>query len=857
MKAKTVKRLAILIAVLGLVGGTGFYTQQIQVKKTARDELRKAEAAASSAEKVHVAKAEELYALLLQVFPDDVDIRIKYTKTMLKVDNSPNRVRAALQSYQDIVNRTQRLDARGLLMQLKFDTKHFISQGPQDEAADFDLKILLQNSPNDGNLLFQMGRCQEEADNANNANGAEKRYAKEAAQNYQKAIDHGATERIEAYRRRASLLRDRLDQPEEADRLIKAMVDANPDNDKVYLERGRYRYSLAVKTKEPSSRKRLLLEAKSDFEEARKRAPLEPKVYLELAKVAETQARSDEAIRILEDGRKTIPTSWELYEQLATIYLRDRKIDKAIETLEDGVLKSTAEQAQLRLFLADQLARRGDTGKLLVQIEELKKVGFSQPLVQYLDACYRINKHEFAKARQLLTLIQPTVNRSSNPWLKVRINQLLAQCYGHLNEPEKQRDAILRAASVDPDNLAARLEWIEYMLNQGDTEGAIKEYRKVADQAPEAQLLLARRLIARNKRRPEPERDWSEINRLIDNSAKTAPESPEPAILRAECALTQGKPTVAREELEKARKLFPKSVEIRVAQGTVLALQGRVDEALSLLDQAKNQLGDQVDLRLARARLWTMKKGPEAAKALLDLARNIEVFPKKEDRHKLLYGLATELQGQQHLEEASRLWSQLAEQEPKDMMLRLNLLDLAFQLARTDEIEKNIKQIEEIEGSDGSMGRYCQARYLIWQAKRAGDSSSREAQRTRARLILNELLSRRADWSLIPITLAQLEEQELDQGGLKEEEKRAKEQIIIGFYLQAIKLGYRSQAVMRRTVRLLIESGRGREALELLTSIPVESQLAGDLGRQASQDAIKKGDFQGAEQIAQGRRSPP
>ena len=36
MKARTAKRLAILIAVLSLVGGTGFFTQRYQVNRLAR-----------------------------------------------------------------------------------------------------------------------------------------------------------------------------------------------------------------------------------------------------------------------------------------------------------------------------------------------------------------------------------------------------------------------------------------------------------------------------------------------------------------------------------------------------------------------------------------------------------------------------------------------------------------------------------------------------------------------------------------------------------------------------------------------------------------------------------------------------
>ena len=73
---------------------------------------------------------------------------------------------------------------------------------------------------------------------------------------------------------------------------------------------------------------------------------------------------------------------------------------------------------------------------------------------------------------------------------------------------------------------------------------------------------------------------------------------------------------------------------------------------------------------------------------------------------------------------AIQLWSRLAEQEPNDLELRLTLLDLAFQTANGDEIDKNIKQIGEIEGSTGLLGRFCQVRYFIWQAEQSGPQGS-------------------------------------------------------------------------------------------------------------------------------------
>ena len=98
--------------------------------------------------------------------------------------------------------------------------------------------------------------------------------------------------------------------------------------------------------------------------------------------------------------------------------------------------------------------------------------------------------------------------------------------------------------------------------------------------------------------------------------------------------------------------------------------------------------------------------------------------------------------------------------------------------------------------------------------------------------------------------MAQLEEQELRQGDLKEGESKKKEESIVSYYLQVINLGQSSPAVMRRTVELLFKIGRGGDALELLNSLPAESQLLGGLERQAEQLAIEKKDFKKAEQFA-------
>ena len=141
--------------------------------------------------------------------------------------------------------------------------------------------------------------------------------------------------------------------------------------------------------------------------------------------------------------------------------------------------------------------------------------------------------------------------------------------------------------------------------------------------------------------------------------------------------------------------------------------------------------------------------------------------------------------------------------------------------------------------------------YLAGSAICAKDPQEAVRLRTQARVLLNELASRRRDWSVIPLALAQLEQQELlYQDKLTDEEIQAKEESIIHSYRRAIELGERSSAVVRDAVRLLFKNKRGSEALDLLNSVPLESQLTGALGRQVSSFAVDSRDFLRAKEIA-------
>ena len=869
MKATTFKRLAILMATLSLVGGTGVIAERFQEKRLAGDRIKEAGLAI---DKEDFVKAEAIFREYLQHFPTDLEIQVKYANTLLRASKSLMAQSEAFQIYTNVLTRASgREDIRRQLMQLKIDTGRFVSSGGRDDGADVDLMILLKSSSAnptlsspkdedqfrnllsspDGYLQFLLGQCYERA-------GDDPKTLRKAKEMYEAAIKHtksssglSAPQQIEAGERLAILLRDQFKDPEKAKEVIEGVVKTSPQNYRAYLSRGRYYIALIARDPSQTS---YLSEAQANFKKARDLAPSEPDVYLALADVAVNGSRPnyDQAREYLNAGLKNSPTSTVLYQALADKEWNAGNTNEGIKVLERG-LKAQPDDSTLRMQLTHLLIQRGDTGKLRLQIEELKRLGYSPVLTQYFEACYYINMKQFLKARQLLIMLNAAISRTSNVKFKSRINVLLAQCYKELGEPEMEKNAYFQALGENPKDIAARLGWIDTLIHQGDIAGAIKEYRDIAkqfpEQGPQFRGVLARLLTVYNQRLPESQRNWNEVKVLIDQMTDAAPEATEPIVLGAELLFAQGNQTAALKKLETARKQFPKSIEVRTVQAKLTGQQGRNEDALALLDQAKKELGDFVDFRLERARLLASKKGEQAHKDLMDLSQDVEEFSKA-DRKRLLHGLAIELCKQPDLEGASQLWSRLAEEHPNNIELRLNLLDLALQNANKEEIEKNIKQIEGIEGNDGLLGRQCQLRYLIWQAARATEKDKREQLKIQAHAVLTELRSRRGDWSQIPLASAELAEQDIAEGNLKGDELRKKEESIIAFYEQAIKLGQHSAPVVRRVMQLLFKHGRGSRALELLSSIPVDSQFSGDIGHKAAQFAVDNRDFQHAEQLA-------
>ncbi len=535
MGTRTVKRLLILGAVFALLSGGVYFLWGHQVERMARGVVARADQAAKDGD---FAKAAQLYGEHLAVVPGDVEVQLKYAEVIIKADRSAKRLGQALAGFEGVLDRdASRADVRQRAAEVALEIG-----GPAMVArARRHLEILKGTAKFDGHLEYLLARCLEQEGEFAGENGAEGLYGF--------AIEHEAPERLEAAQHLAMLLRDKLSKPAEADRVIDAMVKSAPDDYRVYLGRGRYREGLRGGTG-----------GGDDFRKALQLAPADdrPKVYQDLARAVERESGLDAGRRVLKEGLTAAPKAIELYRALANLEGRAGRADQAAEALELG-LKAVPDQLDLRWQLALLLAERGNNpGRLLLLIDELERLGAARPFTQYLKAYHSFDQHEFIKARQILAPLQSDV--ASIPFLKAKVNVLLSRCYNESNEPDLAREAMVRAYDAEPRDMTARLGWIQDLINRGAIDEAIKEYQGLrAEQPGLVRLPLAGLLIRRNLRRPEAQRQWGEVEKLIGDAAAAAPGSVEPELLRAETLLAQGREEAALGALQAARGVSPRT----------------------------------------------------------------------------------------------------------------------------------------------------------------------------------------------------------------------------------------------------------------------------------------------------------
>jgi tetratricopeptide (TPR) repeat protein len=325
---------------------------------------------------------------------------------------------------------------------------------------------------------------------------------------------------------------------------------AQPASRKIDRAAAYYHYSVAHMYEEQVTvygRSELANKAMEEYRLAIEADPTSEFLTSGLAELYVKTGRIRDAVIEAQEIIKRDPSNLEAHKLLGRIYLRslgdmpggngsDNVLKLAIEQYEQ-IVKIEPNSVDDHLLLGRLYRLSSDMQKAEAELKTAIKLDpNSEEAVTTLAILYT-DEGDTAHALQVLSSV-PDTARSA------KLYAALGQTYEQRKEYKNAIDAFKKAIMLDRDNLDAIRGLAENLLNDGQTEAALEQYKVIADGNPEdAQTYLR---IAEIYRR-------------------------------------QGKYDQALENLKKADTMVPDSLEVPYSMAGVYEAQGRYDDAVKLL----------------------------------------------------------------------------------------------------------------------------------------------------------------------------------------------------------------------------------------------------------------------------------
>ncbi|MEO6809104.1 MAG: tetratricopeptide repeat protein, partial [Isosphaeraceae bacterium] len=820
--------LLVLLISTSVLGGGIVLLHSFQVGRSTKVLLEQADRAEEQGDPV---RTEDYLSRYLHYQPGDVEALTRYARLREQHAQTPAEQAQVVQLYEKLLRLApENKDARRRLVDLVMGLSDYTT-------AKRHLVELVSDDPANGELNDLLGRCEE-------AGG----HAREARTRYETAREHDPT-RLDAHVRLANLLREKLNDKAEADRvmiagkhgddliatLLKHKV-AGKDLAAAYMARARYRERWK------------LGESKDDVALALEQAPDDAEVLLAAAAVAQGSGDLPKAAGFLKRGVKQYPRRSEFHETLARLELQAGRPDEAVAALRQGLKAVGDDPAAISLqwTLADTLISMDQLKEASKIIDALKAKGNVRPeLLGILNGRIQLGRKQWAAAvKTLETAATALAAQTETKGLAKRARLMIAQCHEQLGDPDQRYVAARQAAAltVDDDALqvAGQRELAAALTALNRLDEALEQYRLILPRDPRAGLNIAQIEIVRTLKRPESQRNWTAVDQIMTDLEQATPDSADLAILRAETLVARKDLKAARTQLRTALERHPDQINLWTALANLTEREQDGQAALKVLDDAGKRLGDHLELRLARSNFWARQGGPDAPSALAALEKDVEAFT-DEQRDRLWRELGAAYSRVGKADDAQRLWSELANRRPGDLNIRILLFNLAMTRADAAGASRMLDQVRGIEGENGVFWRFGRSRLLI---ERVRKDPKDHAALTEARTLLAKAAEQRPTWAWVPLALADL----ADLTGHDE--------AAIQSYTRAVlDLGDRTPSALKRLLELLHQHKRHEQALALVQQLRKEGPISTGLQNLAADLAYQTRDYGQALELA--RQSIP
>ena len=789
MRKLNLSFILVLMVSFAAVAGGLYFLHDFQMSRNSQAYVRAANRALKENRRDVALAHLRRYVLLA---PKDPEGLIQFG-TLLRAAGGDDQSYAMLDRALRIV--PDRTEVRRDLVKIGMDL------GRYSEVADHIRDYILKDSPNDGEALSQLSSCLI----------ALGQY-EEAETPLETSIEV-APAYLDSYVMLASLRHERLNRASDAMDAIDTMVTQNSDAALAYFNRAQWFAERMSELK--SNRKKGSLDASEmgkqadlDIQQALKLDPDHANSRMLAIHLAYKGNRLDDIREHAEHGIKVSPEDHRFYIALAEVERIKKNSAKAFETLAQGVA-AAPNNLPLKWALADLAIELEKHDEAVPIIEQLRDAKYQAELVTYLEAKQAVYKKDWLDAIKKIDEVR--VNLRDRPDLLKNAEFWLGIAHRETLSPNQQLNSLRRAVALDPGFVQARLELAAALVNANLLSEAIAEYEQMLE-SPSAPVLaaigLAKSLLAWNLSNPA---NWTDFDRILERMEGVASLQPQVAVLRMEKFLANDEFDKAKSVITEARKKYPDQFEQWQAEISLALRQKDWDDAAQLIESAQGQFGDTVQLRLLKARSVIQRQDPEMLAALSKISERNPAWSDKEFRQ-FLTGLAPLFARAGDHETARQMCLEVAAVEPRDLLIRLALLDIAVAAKKPEWMAKTLEELRDITG-EKSMWHFGQALYLSlsgFDPKLEQESRQRWAD---ALAHLKKAKATSPNWNRVPLLAGEINEYLGDV------------QAAADNYLEAIRLGERSSLVSGRTLSLLFKLRQFDAAATLIKQLK-ESQVS-------------------------------
>ena len=582
-----------------------------------------------------------------------------------------------------------------------------------------------------------------------------------------------------------------LGRPDDAENVMDEMVEANLQFAPAYARRCMYR----LEHKNPDG-------AYEDLEHA---LDIDPDCVETLTAAANYYLYKKDLPKARAFLEKLPPESRD-NDDVSTLRIRqadaEGKTEEAIELLRCKLAKH--DNFILRVQLFDRLVATRRLDEAREEIAYLKKMRMSMEIIGFFESAIDIIEENWKPAVKKLELARSLF--ASHPETVAYVDRQLALCYGKLGQTDKQLDAFARAIDNTPpaEILPISIAYILALNAAGKTErlkAAIRDLEAKVGTEAVMKVPQLRAIKIALKMRDEAVKENPEELEVIFDRTTVKPDSQEGILIAARYLLKQGKADEARKILKDAIKKDPEFIGYVSYLALVEAQDKNYKEAISVLDGETRRRGEEnAGQLIIKTRIAAQMPKDDAAPALRSVEEAIQKLPKNQ-RTAVLRQLGPAWVMIGDSENAKRIFEMLAEMEPDDVTVKVQLFDLARKTGDEPEMKRQTELIKKSAGANSAEYRYAQAAKIIWLF---AQNKATIAQLTEAKTLLTAAEELRPEWANIPRARAELA-------------------LLSGDYAETItqlqrvdELGALTAQQLELLVKLLYREGRDSEVKELM-----------------------------------------